>query len=91
MGHSQGGGATVTAASDPRVSALIIWNASTSAPKPFLAISGDRDITGFTPSSMASDINASSQLSAWLYYHTAPMTGSVSGRVDPRLTAASEV
>jgi dienelactone hydrolase len=50
-GHSQGGGATVTAASDSRISALLIWNASTSASKPFLAVSGDSDITGFTPTS----------------------------------------
>jgi hypothetical protein len=44
MGHSQGGSATVTAASDARISSLIIWNASTSAVKPFLSISGDSDI-----------------------------------------------
>jgi hypothetical protein len=81
MGHSQGGGATVTAASDPRISSLIIWNASTSASKPFLAVSGDSDITNFTPASMASDIQASSQPSAWLYYHKVPQTGSVSGHL----------
>jgi hypothetical protein len=46
MGHSQGGGATVTAASDSRIKSVIIWNAATSAVKPFLAVSGDNDITG---------------------------------------------
>jgi Chlorophyllase enzyme len=81
MGHSQGGVATVTAASDPRISSLIIWNAATSASKPFLAISGDNDITNFTPASMASDIKASPQPSAWLYYHKVPLTGSVSGHL----------
>ena len=81
MGHSQGGGATVKAASDPRIKALIIWNATTSASKPFLAVSGDTDITSFTPASMASDINASDQPSAWLYYHNVPRTGNVSGHL----------
>jgi pimeloyl-ACP methyl ester carboxylesterase len=81
MGHSQGGGATVTAASDERIDALILWNASTSAPKPFLAVSGDADIIGASPASMARDIGASSEPSAWLYYHKVPMTGSVSGHL----------
>jgi pimeloyl-ACP methyl ester carboxylesterase len=81
MGHSQGGMATVTAASDARISSLIIWNAATSASKPFLSVSGDNDITGFTPASMARDINASAQPSAWLYYHKVPKTGSVSGHL----------
>jgi hypothetical protein len=81
MGHSQGGGATVTAASDPRIDSLIIWNASTSAVKPFLAVSGESDVTGATASSMASDINRSTQPSAWLYYHKIPLTGSVSGHL----------
>jgi hypothetical protein len=81
MGHSQGGMATVTAANDARVSSVIIWNAATSASKPFLSVSGDTDITGFTPASMARDINASAQPSAWLYYHKVPKTGSVSGHL----------
>jgi hypothetical protein len=81
MGHSQGGGATVTAASDARIDSLIIWNASTSAVKPFLAVSGDSDVTGFTASSMAGDIGRSTQPSAWLYYHKVPQTGSVSGHL----------
>jgi len=81
MGHSQGGMATVTAASDPRISSLIIWNASASASKPFLAISGDNDLTGFSPSSMATSISRSTQPSAWLYYHKVPQTGSVSGHL----------
>jgi hypothetical protein len=81
MGHSQGGGATVAAASDPRIKAVIIWNAAASAVKPFLAVSGDNDITGFTPASMASGANAAAQPGAWLYFHKVPMTGSVSGHL----------
>jgi pimeloyl-ACP methyl ester carboxylesterase len=95
MGHSQGGGATVTAASDSRIDSLIIWNAGVSAPKPFLAISGDADITGVTPASMARSIDSSSQPSAWLYYHKVPMTGSVSGHltlmIQPERVAAATV
>jgi hypothetical protein len=70
MGHSQGGGATVTAASDGRVKDVIIFNASDSGvPKPYLAVSGDLDITNFTAQSMASAINAASVPAAYLYYH----------------------
>lgn len=81
MGHSQGGGATVTAAADPRIDALIIWNAGASGPKPFFTISGDADITGLSPASMARSVDGSSQKSAWMYYHKIPMTGSVSGHL----------
>jgi hypothetical protein len=81
MGHSQGGGATVTAASDPRIKAVIIWNAATSAVKPFLAVSGDNDLFGFTPASMASAANGAAQPGSWLYFHKVPMTGSVSGHL----------
>ena len=81
MGHSQGGGATVTAAKDARISSVIIWNASTSATKPFLAISGDSDITSFTAASMSRDIMSATQPAAFLYYHKVPQTGSVSGHL----------
>jgi hypothetical protein len=93
MGHSQGGGATVTAASDPRIDALIIWNAGAGGPKPFLAVSGDADISGASPQSMAQSIASSGQPSAWLYYHKIPMTGSVSGHltlmIQPERVAAA--
>jgi hypothetical protein len=81
MGHSQGGLATVTAAMDARVKSVIIWNAATSAVKPFFAISGDSDITGFSPASMASDIAKATEPAAWLYFHKVPKTGSVSGHL----------
>ncbi len=83
MGHSQGSGATATAASDPRIKAVILWNAGTSAMKPFLAVSGDRDITGYTPQSMTDGVNDASQPGAWLYYHKVLETG---GNVTGHLT-----
>jgi hypothetical protein len=46
MGHSQGSGATVAAARDPRIKAVILFNGGTSASKPFLAISADMDLAG---------------------------------------------
>ncbi len=68
MGHSQGGAATAAAASDDRVTAAIIFNFSDTAPKPYLAVSGDKDITGFTPQAMATAINAAPK-AAYLFLH----------------------
>ena len=68
MGHSQGGGATVAAAADSRVQSIIIFNANTSGPKPFLAVSGDLDVTGSTAASMAAAVNGAPK-GAYLYYH----------------------
>lgn len=81
MGHSQGGMATVTAANDMRVKSAIIWNAGTSASKPFLTVSGEHDLTGYTAQSMASAIKGSTQPAAYLFYHMVPETGSVSGHL----------
>jgi hypothetical protein len=71
MGHSQGGAATVTAASDSRVKDIIIFNAADTGPKPYLAISGDMDITGFSAMGMSQAINAATVTvpAAYLYYH----------------------
>jgi hypothetical protein len=53
-----------------------------SAVKPFLTVSGERDITGFTPQSMASGVNAAAQPGAWLFYHKILETGgSVTGHL----------
>jgi hypothetical protein len=82
MGHSQGGQATVTAASDPRIQDVIIFNSNDSGiPKPYLAISGDMDITGFTPMSMATDIAASTVPAAWLYFHNPVGIGPLRGHL----------
>jgi hypothetical protein len=68
MGHSQGGQSTIAAASDSRVKDVIIFNYGPSASKPFLAISGDMDVTGETAASMAAAVNAAPK-GAYLYYH----------------------
>jgi pimeloyl-ACP methyl ester carboxylesterase len=83
MGHSQGSSATANAARDPRIKAVILWNGGSSASKPFLAVSGDRDITGYSPSSMAQGVMSASQPGAWLYYHKVLETG---GNVTGHLT-----
>jgi predicted dienelactone hydrolase len=70
MGHSQGGGATATASSDSRIKYVIDFNADDSGiAKPYLAISGDMDITGFTVSSMMTAIDGATLPAAYLYYH----------------------
>lgn len=82
MGHSQGASATANAASDPRIKAIILWNGSRSGSKPFLAVSGDRDIGGVTPANMAEAVEKSTLPAAWLYYHQVLETGgSVTGHL----------
>ena len=83
MGHSQGSSATNHAAADARVKAVILWNGGTATTKPFLAVSGDRDISNYTPMSMAMGAMGSSQPGAWLYYHKVLETG---GGVTGHLT-----
>jgi hypothetical protein len=76
MGHSQGSSATAQAASDPRIDSVILWNGGTGgAVKPFLAVSGDRDIGDPTAMSLSSGVNAAAQPGAWLFYHKVLVTG----------------
>ncbi len=87
MGHSQGGSATATAASDSRVKDVIIFNAVDSGVvKPYLTLSGDSDITGFTAASMSSAVNASTQPAAYLYEHNPAGMGSLKGHLVLMLT-----
>ncbi|HEX5657871.1 MAG TPA: hypothetical protein VFX59_11785 [Polyangiales bacterium] len=85
MGHSQGAGATTSAASDPRIKAIILWNGVSTGQqaKPFLAVSGDRDINDPTVASLSSAVNASRQPAGWLFYHQVLETG---GNVTGHLT-----
>jgi len=80
FGHSQGSGATVTAARDARVKAAILFNGGTSASKPFFAVSGDHDIGNPTAASYRSGMNGAPK-AAFIFYHKVPETGSVSGHV----------
>jgi hypothetical protein len=77
MGHSQGSGATASAASDPRIDALILWNGGTAGSnvKPFLAVSGERDIGDPTIAALTSGTAAATQPGAWLFYHKVLLTG----------------
>lgn len=75
MGHSQGALATVTSASDDRIKAIIPWNRGTSANKPFLEVSGERDIGDPMASGMETETNAATQPGAWVYYHQVLVTG----------------
>jgi hypothetical protein len=75
MGHSQGSGATAAAASDPRIKAIIMWNKGTSNAKPFLNVSGERDMNDAGPGALESATNAATQPGAWLYFHQVLVTG----------------
>jgi hypothetical protein len=83
MGHSQGASATANAASDPRVKSIILYNGPRSGTKPFLAVSGDRDIGGVTAANLADAVAMSTQPAAWLFYHQVLETG---GNVTGHLT-----
>lgn len=82
-GHSQGSSATAHASSDDRIDSVILFNGGTSAMKPYLAVSGERDITAYTPQSMAMDVGNAAQPGAWLFYHKVLETG---GNVTGHLT-----
>ena len=75
MGHSQGSGATASASSDARIKAVILFNGGAQANKPYLAISGERDIgdTG-SPTVLGNPVMAAPRPAAFIYYHQVPMT-----------------
>ena len=75
MGHSQGAAATAVAASDPRVKAVILWNGGPSNAKPFLNVSGDRDIGGRTIDVTQSATTGATQPGAYVWYHQVLETG----------------
>jgi hypothetical protein len=80
MGHSQGGLGTSNAADDSRVQAAILFNGGTSASKPFLAFSGDMDISGQDSGSFASAVLQAPE-AAYIFYHMVPATGNFSGHL----------
>lgn len=84
MGHSQGGAATISAATDPRVSGVILFNGGPSASKPFMTVSGERDIPGIGAGSAADlrgPVMSAPKQAAFLFYHMIPMTGSFDGHL----------
>lgn len=92
MGHSQGGMATATASSDPRIQSVILWNGGTSASKPFLAISGERDIFTTAASQLANPVNSAPRPAAYLFYHDVPtmVNGKTTGGSAGHLTLMQE-
>lgn len=82
MGHSQGAGSTVTTSKDERVKTMILFNGGGTGdkPKPFLTISGDRDIGGATAASLATLIDAWPK-AAYLFYHMIPGSGAADGHL----------
>jgi hypothetical protein len=80
MGHSQGGMATISAAQDKRVLAVIIFNGGSSAVKPFLAVSGDMDIGNPAVSSLKNALTGNPP-GAYLFYHKVVGTGPVRGHL----------
>lgn len=81
MGHSQGGQGTVAASSDSRIKAAILWNGGSSANgKPFLLVTGDRDIGDPNVASVQSSVQAADK-AAYLFYHMIPMEGSAPGHL----------
>ncbi len=79
-GHSQGSGATVTAARDARIKTVVLFNGGASASKPFFSVSGDRDVVGLSVSSMRSAVNSATK-AAWIWYHMVPERGSGDGHL----------
>jgi hypothetical protein len=75
MGHSQGAGATGAADNDPRVKAAIYWNSGVSNEKPFLNVSGDRDVNNRPLSTLQASTMGATQPGAWLWYHQVLETG----------------
>ena len=75
MGHSQGSGGTSAASSDARINTVILWNGGAQANKPYLAVSGERDIgdTG-SPTTLSNPVNAAPRPAAYVYFHHVPMT-----------------
>ena len=82
FGHSQGAMATIAASSDPRIKTAIVFNGGTTeAAKPYLTVSGDRDIGNPTVDAYSAAVDAAAVPAAWLFYHMVPMTGSLDGHL----------
>ncbi len=82
MGHSQGGQATgTTSTNDARVKVAILFNGGSTDAKPFLTVSGDRDIGDPSVSSYEDTVKSASKPAAFLFYHKVPEGGSMTGHL----------
>lgn len=86
MGHSQGSGGAAVAASDPRVSAVILFNGGQSSAKTFLAVSGDLDVGGTTVAAMQTGIAGAASGGAFLYFHNPTGKGQLRGHLVLMMT-----
>ena len=69
------------ATADSRIKAAILWNGGSSANgKPFLLVTGDRDIGDPNVASVQSSVQAADK-AAYLFYHMVPMEGSAPGHL----------
>jgi chlorophyllase-like protein len=75
MGHSQGAAATLVASADSRVKSVILWNGGATNAKPFLNVSGDRDVGGRPISGTKTATEGATQPGAWVWYHKVLETG----------------
>ncbi|MET0285441.1 MAG: hypothetical protein ABW352_13255 [Polyangiales bacterium] len=77
MGHSQGAAATAHAAPDARIKAMILWNGTSDGEpaKPYLQVTGDRDIGNPTVARVSSAVRERQQAGAWLFYRQVLVTG----------------
>jgi hypothetical protein len=80
FGHSQGAGATWSAAADTRIRTNVVLNGSASGTRmsSSMFVSGDRDIVA--ESSQRSSTNAQA-VAAMVFYHMVPGTGSADGHL----------
>lgn len=85
MGHSQGSAGANAAAADSRVGAVILFNAGLSNAKPFMAVSGDLDITHYTSDQMAQSV-AGAQQGAYLFFHNPAGMGPLKGHLVLMMT-----
>jgi hypothetical protein len=74
FGHSQGSGGTAMASTDERISTVILFNGGSQAGKPYLAVSGERDIGGAAATNLSNPVEAAQLPAAYIYYHHVPMT-----------------
>lgn len=79
-GHSQGALGTLAASSDPRIKTVIFFNGVESTSKPFLTISGDRDLPFVSLTGMKSAVRSATK-GAFLWYHMIPERGSSDGHL----------
>jgi len=81
MGHSQGSAGANIAAADGRVQGVILFDAGLSNAKPFLAVSGDMDITNYTADQMSQSVQSAASSGAFLYFHNPVGMGPLRGHL----------